>query len=1135
MPSFTKVPEVLPQTLLAPQSELDQFIEAFEAALQGGDSVELTGFLPEPADPLYRDVLRELIRVDLEFSWRHGRRKLLEEYAAACPQAFLHRPTLLEIAFEECRLRRLAGERPDPAEYQRRLGIRLEDRLGENGLGDLEASEYQRSPEPAATGLAGQPEPERRSDPAATQMIGAAAALDLEKAALAYQQFRAGHGMAGIASGPVAPGGSSFDKEQHLAGSEAVSLFRDVHRADPQAADRLAQGLTRWPEVGSRFLAFRLLGELGRGAFARVYLAEQGDLANRPVALKVATDIAGESQTLAQLQHTNIVPIYSVHRADPYQAVCMPYLGSTTLADVLARVGREVTLPHSGKMLITTLNDRKASTARAGSSRRQSGQSAAPKTPVATTAEGESPRDATAALRALEGMSYVDAVLWMASRLADGLAHAHERGVLHRDLKPANVLLTEDGQPMLLDFNLSANSYAAMSTASIGGTLPYMAPEHLEAFAGEKRLVDARSDLYSLGVILYELLTGKYPFRPIPRLSRSVLAELIAERRLPPPGLRWWNPALSPAVESIVHHCLEPDPDRRYQNAKELQGDLERQLHHLPLKHAPEPSWWERTRKFVRRHPRLTSASTVAAMAGVVVTALAIGFIVRGERVARQEARDTLLTFEDRVRQAQTLLCARSPDRWELEEGTGLCRAALEQYGVLDNPDWQKTAAVDRLTAEDRARLLDEVGELLLLLADGSSRQAIDRVDRERRQEQLQLALHWNGLAESRALGNEGSPALWRQRADLAGLLGNKEESAHWQERAKESPLRTTRDLYLTAHEYFREGNPRAAIPLLQEATRRDPQNFPAWAVLANCHNELAQEDHALACYSACIALRPGFYPSWLNRGLVYLRQRFYELARADFAEVIALRPDMADAYINRALAREGLGDYRGAVADLDEALRRGTPRTRVYFMRAIAREHLGDREGARADREHGLRERPVDEKSWLARGEARATTDPRGALSDFEEALQVNPRSIDALQDRASVLAENLGRTEEAIRALDQAIALAPDFVPARAGRGILLARLGKRTAAEQDAREALLRDTKPPNLYQVAGIYALNSRQNPTDRLRAFELLSAALTSGFGLDLVDQDHDLDPIRQYPEFGHLVAAARRMHSRGSN
>jgi tetratricopeptide (TPR) repeat protein len=137
----------------------------------------------------------------------------------------------------------------------------------------------------------------------------------------------------------------------------------------------------------------------------------------------------------------------------------------------------------------------------------------------------------------------------------------------------------------------------------------------------------------------------------------------------------------------------------------------------------------------------------------------------------------------------------------------------------------------------------------------------------------------------------------------------------------------------------------------------------------------------------------------------------------------------------------------------------------------------------------------------------------------------------VEALQNIGGLLSERLNRPAEAIRILDKAVSLYPDYVPARAGRGVLLARAGRTEAADEDARESLLRDTRAPNLYQVAGIYALNSRQRPGDRLQALHLLSEALRAGFGLDLVDKDTDLDPIRDNPEFHRVVNAARQFRA----
>src|SRR4051794_1039335 len=226
-------------------------------------------------------------------------------------------------------------------------------------------------------------------------------------------------------------------------------LLRQLHQKDPAAALQLAAAAARLPAAGEEFAGFRLVRELGRGAFGRVFLAEQIDLSGRAVVLKVTPDARTEVKLLARLLHTNIVPVYSVPRSGLYQAVCMPYCGSMTLAEAIRRFRGE-TLPESGKGLVTLITSSAPSSTPGGGS--------APGTGPAADTPGPHPPSSTAALDLLGGLSYVDAVLWLGARLADGLAHAHDRGIVHRDLKPANVLLTDDGQPMLLDFNLSADT-----------------------------------------------------------------------------------------------------------------------------------------------------------------------------------------------------------------------------------------------------------------------------------------------------------------------------------------------------------------------------------------------------------------------------------------------------------------------------------------------------------------------------------------------------------------------------------------------------------------------------------------------------------------------------------------------------
>ena len=127
------------------------------------------------------------------------------------------------------------------------------------------------------------------------------------------------------------------------------------------------------------------------------------------------------------------------------------------------------------------------------------------------------------------------------------------------------------------------------------------------------------------------------------------------------------------------------------------------------------------------------------------------------------------------------------------------------------------------------------------------------------------------------------------------------------------------------------------------------------------------------------------------------------------------------------------------------------------------------------------MRQTPADELSWVARAEARLAKDAGAALADVEEALRLNPASMYGLQLKAHILAERQGKPDEAIRVLDRAVELYPEYAPAVAGRGVLLARAGRRVEAVRDAEVALVRDSRAPNLYQVGCIYALIAKAEP------------------------------------------------------
>jgi len=266
-------------------------------------------------------------------------------------------------------------------------------------------------------------------------------------------------------------------------------------------------------------------------------------------------------------------------------------------------------------------------------------------------------------------------------------------------------------------------------------------------------------------------------------------------------------------------------------------------------------------------------------------------------------------------------------------------------------------------------------------------------------------------------------------------------------------------------------------------------------------------------------------------RGITSLRLERFPAAEADFAHAIELKSDFADAYLHRALARAELRRYRPAIEDATAALTHGSPPVRTYLVRARLRELDGDPIQAQRDRDEAFRQEPMGEACYLARGFARMPSDPRSALQDFDEALHCQPRSLAALQTEAHIWADRLQEPRKALQVLQELVKHYPVHAPAWSGRGIVRARLGDADGARHDAGQALSCGRQPAILYQVAGIYALTSEQRPEDRKEALRLLDDALRQGFGLASLDRDHDLDPIRDLPEFRRIIEEARTRQS----
>jgi eukaryotic-like serine/threonine-protein kinase len=209
------------------------------------------------------------------------------------------------------------------------------------------------------------------------------------------------------------------------------------------------------------------------------------------------------------------------------------------------------------------------------------------------------------------------------ARACDAVQHAHQRGIIHRDLKPGNILVTEDGQPKVLDFGVARTDGADVQlttiktqTGQLVGTLAYMSPEQIEASPGA---IDTRTDIHALGVILFRLLTGRLPFGhddpPLPELARRIVSD-------DPPRLSALDPTLRGDLEVIVSRALAKEKERRYTSAAGLASDLRRYLGGQPIAASADSAWYVVRRKLGRYRLALAlSAAAVAALAGLAVYA----------------------------------------------------------------------------------------------------------------------------------------------------------------------------------------------------------------------------------------------------------------------------------------------------------------------------------------------------------------------------------------------------------------------------------------------------------------------------------------------------------------------------------
>ena len=402
--------------------------------------------------------------------------------------------------------------------------------------------------------------------------------------------------------------------------------------------------------------------------------------------------------------------------------------------------------------------------------------------------------------------------------------------------------------------------------------------------------VDRRSDIYSLGMVLIELITGHRPFEQSGSYSviPAQIEAMARERSESAPSLKSGRQDISWGMESISRKCLAPDPARRYQRADQLADDLRRLLEDRPLRYAPELSRVEQARKFIRRHPRLASSSTAAGIAALVLlvgslTALAGVRNQLAGHPARAKRCDRIKTG---VQQAQCLINTRLDLHDNLREGIAACERTLALFGAPDDDAWELSADWLRIRPLERQRLAEDRRELLLLLAGARVRLAGE--SREAARQALLL------LDRAEAIkGLSPSRALWLDRARYFSLCGQKEQALEAGRRARQTPAETARDHYLLATSLIQQGGPeaqKAALTELDLALQRNPGHYWSLVQRGICRLERGELASAAADFGQCVGIWPEFAWGYFNRGCVFDRTGNKVAAVLDFSAAIEPR-----------------------------------------------------------------------------------------------------------------------------------------------------------------------------------------------------------------------------------------------------
>ncbi len=861
------------------------------------------------------------------------------------------------------------------------------------------------------------------------------------------------------------------------------------------------------PQIGQTISHFRLIEEIGRGGMGVVYKAEDTKL-HRRVALKFLPDEVSknsqamgrfrkEAEAASALNHPNIVTIHDIDEVDGAYFIAMEYIEGRTLQE-----------------LITA------------------------------------------------GDLNLDQVLDYGIQISDALSKAHSVGIVHRDIKPSNLMITEGNLAKVLDFGLAKLAYRpavlsemtaeditpsiteATRDGKILGTLPYMSPEQAQG-----REVDHRSDIFSLGVVLYQMIAKNLPFAG-PHAA-AVLDKLLHS---PAPSLRSTHSGVPPALDQVISRALAKNPEDRYQSMQEMSSDLravsrgEESISRAPKTRKRRaialtiaailvvlllafsfrqwlPRWlggpgfpsgivlvvlpfsnvggdpdnqdfcdglMERLATKLNQIGQFKKSLSIIAPTEVLSEKIASASQARSAFGANMVLKGSIQRMVDSVLLTIYLVDAKSQRQID---GATLSAAAGNTI-ALENDVFEKAVSMLGMKLNPLEKELLSAGETLSPDAHQAYLQGIGRLVRFDVAENIDMAVYFLQQAVRKdsmyALAHAGlGEAYWRKFQNT--------RDQKWAEEALNSCVhavkldsrvpRVARTLGIV---YEGTGRPQQAVEALNQAIKMEPRNAESYQSLGRAYSAMNMIEDSESAFLKAIQLNPDSWSAYWDFGVFHSKRAHYENAAKQFQKVIELEPDHYHAYARLGGIYLYLGNFQSAGEIFSKSL--AIAESPQAYSNLAASYILQGRFAAAV---------LLLEKASLMEG---AGHEVWGNLGDAYFYADGFSEKAQPAYERAVELAKRY-------------LAVNPDKTKARAELAFYLIRLGHRKQAlEEIARIDESMQADPEVAFRSALVYELAG-----DRKKAMDILAAAISAGFSPAITEAAMDLKQLRQDPRYRALL------------